>query len=1089
MVVFYPTMKARTLLFFLLLAFGVLPLTFEGKFETTKSEPFVFARYYDSLAMPDSALFWLSKMNTASLSAEAKGRYHLLMASQLRQLNRIDEAWNYYDSLMNLIAKAGSMLIFAGETEFLKGQLLVDKGDYVNAITSFDSAERILTTPFLADTGLIVRLRNFQGVARYYLEDLSIAADNLKQGVSTASLSKHTNPRDYADVLQNLAIVYADMSMFDSAYAYIVKARAMKEKALKQNDPVLISFYVNYGRILQLTGRMEESLQTFNTADNLLKDLDGIDYIKGVLHNNMGNSYQLTADYERAVQYFQSAYSYLLQSRGPTHPRVASVLNNLAFMYNRMGRPDSALSILNRLQNNQLTPATRIRWFRNLAITYRSLRRYDKAIENISKSISTAEQHVGKQHFEYAYSLFEKAIIGIAMNDFHLALSSIKDAEQAYANIFPATDEEYINILRIRAFANSRLLRYNEAEQIFMQIDSLLSMIERGESASDQGMSRYQSFIKGAVLLDRARMHQEWYAITGDSDKLAKSAEMYGRGLFIYEHYIQFASDESKLLLSDDMRGTYEDALRAAWDLYALKGGQDNLNLAFSFANRTKSSVLLSSIRKLQAFEAAGVPLQTTDTERRLRLEIHALTRAVSEERLKPIPNYNRIAFLNAKRIALTRSYDSLMKQIETQNPDYYALRFAPPTLRLQELQSNLSPDQALIDYFFDSNNLYFFAVRRDSILLIRNPKPDSLEIEVDSLRHIILGSLMTHSLADYHSFIKISLNLFNVLIEPIEGFIKNHRLIIVPDGVLGYLPFDLLINPTKLTSEHRQNLNYSMLPLLLYDLPVSYLSSSSLTQAFNNASGQKTGQLLAMAPDYVYKTLNHSNNKNKYTPLPFAIKEAESVRKIWGGLVLAGDKATKRAFLDRAPKYGLLHLAMHTLLDDENPLYSKLIFQPEDTASNEMYSFELYALRLKAALVVLSACNSGVGTLRSAEGVMSLSRAFIYAGTPSVVMTGWEVNDQSGAILMELFYQKLASGLTKDRALQQAKIAWLSESNQFKSHPFFWAAYQLHGDTKPLKKGIGYQSLISILLGLLLISVVVVIVRRRGIATFASKL
>jgi CHAT domain-containing protein len=153
------------------------------------------------------------------------------------------------------------------------------------------------------------------------------------------------------------------------------------------------------------------------------------------------------------------------------------------------------------------------------------------------------------------------------------------------------------------------------------------------------------------------------------------------------------------------------------------------------------------------------------------------------------------------------------------------------------------------------------------------------------------------------------------------------------------------------------------------------------------------------------------------------------------------------------------------------------------------MYSFELYALRLKAALVVLSACNSGVGTLRSAEGVMSLSRAFIYAGTPSVVMTGWEVNDQSGAILMELFYQKLASGLTKDRALQQAKIAWLSESNQFKSHPFFWAAYQLHGDTKPLKKGIGYQSLISILLGLLLISVVVVIVRRRGIATFASKL
>lgn len=1078
-------MNTRTILFFIVIALAALPLTFTGKIQSGHADPLRMARYYDSLAMPDSALHWLEKINARKLSPDAKIRHYLLKAGQLRQLKRGAEAWAYHDSIIAMLNETSVYPNVAAETEFLRGRLLYDNGDYFDAKKSFDLAERLMQGDLSFDTGLFIRILNFKGIANMYLGELSLASAALKGAEETALKSARINLLDFSDVLQNLAIVYSNMSLFDSAYIYIVKSREIKETILRNDNPSLITFYVNYGRVLQMTGRIEESLKYFSKVDELIELNSGLHQIKGTLYNNLGNSYQLTGDYDRAIQYFQSAYGHLSQSQGNAHLNTLTALNNLAFMYNRTAQHDSALRILYRLQQSQLTPLLEIRVSRNLATTYRSLRKFDEALINISKCISTAEYYLGNRHFEYAYSVFEKARIGIAMNDFNLALSSISEAEQAYAVIFHSTDEEYINILRIKAFIKSRLLKFEEAEAIFSKVDSLMNLVKENETLPENGMSRYLSFNYANVLIDKARMYQEWYAFNKDIQNLAASVDLYSRSLSIYEQYSQFATDESRLLLGDDMRGTYQDAVRAAWELFTIRGEQNNLDLAYGFAGRAKSSVLLSSIRKLRAFEAAGVPTQTTETERRLRLEIHALTRAASDERLRPQPNNARIAILDAKRIVLTRSYDSLMQQIETKYPDYYALRYAPATLTIQQVQKNLSPDQVLIDYFIESNHLYIFALRSDSTLLLKNALPDRLETGVDSLRHIILTNLMSHSFADYQAFLGISTSLYSELIKPIEGFIQGRRLVIVPDGVLGYLPFDLLIDPEKLTSEQRETFNYAQLPFLLYDFPLSYLSSSALVKDFEVDPGRKAGQVLAMAPDYSKPSVS---GKLNYSPLPYASKEAEMVRNIWGGLVLSGSDATKKAFIETAPKYGLLHLAMHTLLDDENPLYSKLVFHPDDSVANEMFGYELYALRFKAAIVVLSACNSGLGKLRSAEGVMSLSRAFIYAGVPSVVMTGWEVNDQSGARLMEFFYRNLAKGLTKDRALQQAKIAWLLESNQFKSHPFFWAAYQMLGDTQSIKKKTSYQLLIIIPIGMLVISIVLLVVRRRGMFTFASK-
>ena len=164
--------------------------------------------------------------------------------------------------------------------------------------------------------------------------------------------------------------------------------------------------------------------------------------------------------------------------------------------------------------------------------------------------------------------------------------------------------------------------------------------------------------------------------------------------------------------------------------------------------------------------------------------------------------------------------------------------------------------------------------------------------------------------------------------------------------------------------------------------------------------------------------------------------------------------RATEKAFKTRAPQAGILHLATHALIDDQNPMYSKFVFAADTDSSEDGYlhTYELYNMRLHAELAVLSACNTGVGRLSQGEGVMSLARGFTYAGVPSVVMSLWPVDDKSTAELTNHFYAGLKAGLKKDAALRQAKLRFLEQADAVKGSPFYWAGMVSIGDPKPIR-------------------------------------
>jgi CHAT domain-containing protein len=179
----------------------------------------------------------------------------------------------------------------------------------------------------------------------------------------------------------------------------------------------------------------------------------------------------------------------------------------------------------------------------------------------------------------------------------------------------------------------------------------------------------------------------------------------------------------------------------------------------------------------------------------------------------------------------------------------------------------------------------------------------------------------------------------------------------------------------------------------------------------------------------------------------------------------------------------------MHSVSDSINSKYSYLLFDshPDTGGDGKLYNYEISLARINSPMVVLSACNSGSGTLYHGEGLMSLARGFILAGASSVIKTAWEVNDETSAEIISRFYKHLSEGKPKDEAMRLAKLGYLENAPPVWSGPYFWAAYEVMGDNAPV--ALNYRVLVLIICTGVIIAagILVFYLRRRRILSDRS--
>ena len=316
-------------------------------------------------------------------------------------------------------------------------------------------------------------------------------------------------------------------------------------------------------------------------------------------------------------------------------------------------------------------------------------------------------------------------------------------------------------------------------------------------------------------------------------------------------------------------------------------------------------------------------------------------------------------------------------------------------------------------------------------------------------------------------------------LIKPVEVVSTGKNLIIVPDEEIGWLPFDALLSEKPGPG----NTDYEGLPYLINKYSISYCYFSSLI--FSNFSPvRKRAEVFSFVPYY--------DVNSKSGPVPASLSgtgtETRSIYKMFRGNIFEGEQATETNFRLAIRKPAVFHLAMHSITDSTDSRYSYLLFDSNsDTIEDgKLYNYEISLSRLTSPMVVLSACNSGTGTLYHGEGLMSLARGFILAGASSVIRTEWEVNDEVSADIISRFYMHLSGGRRKDDALRMAKLEYLKETPPAYSDPYYWAAYEVLGNNAPIRRHHG-RFLFAGLGSIILCVCLILYLRRRRISSDRS--
>jgi CHAT domain-containing protein len=507
---------------------------------------------------------------------------------------------------------------------------------------------------------------------------------------------------------------------------------------------------------------------------------------------------------------------------------------------------------------------------------------------------------------------------------------------------------------------------------------------------------------------------------------------------------------------------------------------------ALSVSERAQARSLLELLTEARADIRQGVDSSLLERERSLQQRLNA--RATAQISLLNRRHTPEQADDAAKEIAaITDEYEEVQAQIRARSPRYAALT-QPQPLSLMEIQQQmLDEDTLLLEYALGEKRSYLWLVSQRFIASYE--LPPRAEVEAATRRVYELGAARPkRGTPPDPQLIAQSEALSRMLLGPAAAQLGGKRLVVVAPGALSYLPFAALPAPedktrpagdyVPLVAEHEVVTipSASVLSIIRREMagrqratksiavladPVFEASDPRLTSAKDGNSSGETPAALAADEELsgltrAIRTMNYSDSRAGFTRLAFSRQEAESIiaQTPKGKGLKATDFNASRALVisGRLSQYRILHFATHGLLNSERPELSGLVFSLIDQEGKPQDGFlrlhEIYNLQLNADLIVLSACETGLGKEIKGEGLIGLTRGFMYSGAPRVVASLWNVDDLATAELMKLFYQRmLKDGLPAGAALRAAQLE-LSRQKRWAS-PYFWAGFVLHGEWK----------------------------------------
>lgn len=863
--------------------------------------------------------------------------------------------------------------------------------------------------------------------------ELEKALEYFNRALSTRILLLGENHLEVAKSYNNIGVAYKEKYDYEKALVYFNKSLAIKYKLQGENTIDVARTYNNIGDLYRLQGDFDMALEfAKKTAALKLKLLPANHAEIGSAYVNLGNVYLEQNDLDLALENYQKALENAEQVYGENSLPVAAICGNMGLALQHQGEYEPAMAnyqralaiLIKTYGGNHLEVA---RNYYNTGELYLLKRDYAKALAHLADALSIRRQALGEPHPMMSQVYRKMAEAYFEQKNFEQAVAA---AHKAIMSVTPA-------------FADTNIYANPPLQNISSEVDLLPALAQK------------------ALNLER------WFSLKPhDRKALQMSLSTYQLAADLIDKMRRdHRAEGSKLFLGERASAIYENAIRVAVLSYNLAKETKYQKQAFAFAEKSKAAVLSQMLQESQAKRFAGIPADLLEKEKDLKINLGFYETEMEKQKAAK-PDKARQRQYQDRYFALKRTQEKLNEHLEKSYPQYYALKYKTSTAAINELQKSLDGETAVVEYFLGEYTIFAFAVTRDGF--------DMIAIEKDSSIEARAASLITSfkNVAAKDSYLQSAAHLCQILVQPLASRIANKtKWVIIPDGELHQIPFEALLTETV---SPQSAADYRTLPYLIKQREISYHYSATLfLKSLREPAHVSHANLFAgFAPVFSEAVKNGKLFQFELPEFTVARPDAhrylvtrdgktleelkhseQELREILAVFFNRGrnylyQEASEENFKKQTKGYKFVHVATHGVISSDNPKLSNLAFsQPQDRSAREdgiLYSAETYNLDLNADLLVLSACQTGVGKLAKGEGLMALTRGFFYSGARNIIASLWKVYDQHTSMLMVEMYRQIAAGKSYSAALREAKLKMIA--NPETAGPQSWAGFVLIG-------------------------------------------
>ena len=883
---------------------------------------------------------------------------------------------------------------------------------------------------------------NAYGMIASVSKDLGDLAGAEKMYARAADLrARSGDTRGLAADQNNIGLIAQEIGDLDAARRAFETALAINRR--ENRSSVAAVNLANLANIASMTSDFPRAAALYRESLAIYREGGFLANASSVLHN-LGLLEMRRGDYERARVALVEALS-LADSTGATLDAVQIRLE-LAGVYVAMGKLQAALSILRRAEQIALVSGAGPKLLASLALTRADLsielndlsgaqRQYARAAA-LSRTAGDPAGESAARHGQGLLMLL-RGDNAAAVRHFTLAALSQTSVGDRRAAALTQLLLGYA-LAEMGDTATGRRTLIAAARELATVGDlvgeatafSTLGDLSLRGGAAVGAEAHYRRGLDRVATLQAPQIKWQLHAGLGEAMRSRGALTDAAREMRIAISEIERMSASLRV---EERRSAF---LADKWDVYAqlalIERARGRDGEAFTASERMHARQMLDLLARGRIASSGAARDATSGREQDLRQRISDLTRdlersSVGSRALRG-PSMDARA-MNPTREALDgaqKAYAALLLEMRESNPTYARL-VSGETASWRDVASRLAPDEALLEYLSTDSATIVFVVTRDTVEAIElNVSRRALTRLIDFTREIMSRPGPSHPGALWRSPLH---RLAQLLIAPVEaaGHLDGKRaLIIVPHGELHFLPFQALL------------IGSAPDRFLVERFRVTYAPSASLWLRLGDRPRNASSEgVLAFAP--------------RTDALPASKGEVEAIGNIYGGAasVLIGSAASERAFRAMAPTKSIVHIATYGILNKHNPLFSFVELAPEGADDGRLEVHEVFALRLSARLLVLSACQTALGSgaiadVPPGDDWVGLVQGFLYAGASNVVATLWSVEDRATARLMGDFYRELNAGRPESVALVEAQRIALRDPRT--AHPFYWAGFVLSG-------------------------------------------